>query len=213
MSLAVCKPAAIDEFATRNGTLGTIYNHGFACLGSTGTEGAQLACGAGSLPGPLGQRLTLAYFDEIAGVLGAAGDDALAFGNGFFAASESFIIASNGALAAGLSSQADALLASAFGLSALGDGLFAGAFDLWRITSLVRSWQTDITQFYNAQGLARLKQREARAGAAALENRPAGGSREPNGPSLPGPSERLPSAAVRLHPFHGLLLLLLLPHP
>jgi hypothetical protein len=245
MSLAVCNPAAIGEFAMRNGTLGAIYNQGFACLGSTGTEGVQLACGASAIPSTLGQRLTLTYFDEMAGVLGEAGDDALAFGNGFFAGSESFIIASNAASAAGFIPQADALLASASGLSALGDGLFAGAFDLWRITALVRSWQTYLARSYNAQALSLLDQREARARAAAqdspsepatgqpagtsgvaggaLENQSTGGSMGPNGssggavtpPVVPGfgtvPSEPPPSSATRIHPLHGLLLLLLLP--
>lgn len=161
LDLPVCGTGVADAFRHQNATIAHLYSHGIACLTAGILRGHQAPCPTTPLADARTRSDAFTYFDEFAGLVGAAGDRTLGLGNGLFAGSRSLALAANAAARAGSTAQAADLFTGASAVALSADTVYAQGFDLLRIAALSRVWLTEVIQAFNAESMAHLNDREA----------------------------------------------------
>jgi len=161
LDLPVCGAPVAEAFRSHNATIAHLYSHGIACLTAGILRGRQAPCPTTPLSDARSRSDTFTYFDEFAGLVGAAGDRTLSLGNGLFAGSRSLNLAANAAARAGSTAEAADLFTGAGAVALSAGTVFAQGFDLLRIAALSRVWLTEVIQAFNAESMAHLNEREA----------------------------------------------------
>ncbi len=184
LDLPVCGGTLTETFRNRNATIAHLFNHGIACLTAGILRGRQAPCPTTPLSDARTRSDTFTYYDEFAGLVTAAGDRALGFGNGLFAGARGLLIAGNAASRAGNAQEAAGLITASSAVALSASSVYSQGFDLLRIAALSRAWLAEVIQAFNAESMAHLDGREAE-----------GSSSGPVAPTAPGATSSTGPAA------------------
>lgn len=182
LDLPVCEGTLVETFHSRNATIAHLYRHGIACLTAGILRGRQAPCPTTPLSDARTRSDTITYYDEFAGLVTAAGDRALGFGNGLFAGARGLLIAGNAAARAGSTQEAAGLITASSAVALSAASVYSQGFDLLRIAALSRAWLAEVIQAFNAESMAHLDGREEEGPTAEAVASTASGSSSSTGP-------------------------------